>query len=229
MKILFSFVSMHLSEQSLERSLAPRRARYAREVDGLIRAALRVLQRKGVALATVADVLAEARLSTRAFYRHFQSKDELFLAVFERDSRQSSERMRARLDAVSRPLSRLAAWVEEVLSLAYDPRRARRTRLFVHEAASLRGAYPAEFSAIVEAVQAPLVRILAEGREAGAFPAAEPEADAASIRAVAWGLVEARFGGGGPPDAAIARAQVLRFCLPALGVDLAKARRSLSF
>jgi AcrR family transcriptional regulator len=220
---------MSLASRSLERSLAPQRARYAREVDGLMGAALRVLRRKGYAAATVADVLAQARLSTRAFYRHFRSKDELFLAVFEHDSRESSARMLERLAAVPEPLERLAAWVDEVLSLAYEPRRARRTRTFVHEAAVLRADHPAEFVSLAQAVQEPLLRILEQGRAAGAFPAAEPEVDTASIRAVTWSLVEARFAGGGAPDAAAARAQVLRFCLPALGVDLARARRHLAF
>ena len=76
---------MKFAARTIDRSLEPHRARYEREVEALVSSALRVMRRKGYAAATVADVLEEAELSTRAFYRHFHSKEELFLAVFERD------------------------------------------------------------------------------------------------------------------------------------------------
>jgi len=192
-------------------------------------AALRVMQRKGYAAATVADVLAEAHLSTRAFYRHFKSKDELFLAVFEQDSIAARERMRARLEAAAGPLEKLGAWVEEMLGLAYDARRARRTKVLAHEAVALCAAFPAEFSAIYAAPEKALVPILEGGRSAGLFPGAEPESDAASIRAVTWDVVEARLESDGAPDRETARARVLDFTLRALGADLEKARRQLDF
>jgi AcrR family transcriptional regulator len=214
--MIFSAAHMGISEAALARTLEPARARAAREGEALVAAALRVLRRKGYARATVADVLAEARLSSRAFYRHFRSKDELFLAVFERDSSESSRRMQERLDALPDPLAQLAGWIDELLSLGYDPRRARRTRLLAEEAAGLRAAHPREFLAISEAVYAPLVRVLSAGRDAGVLPGAQPALDARSIHAVAWSLVEARLGGGGPAEAEAARAHVLRFCLPAL-------------
>jgi AcrR family transcriptional regulator len=204
------------SERAIDRSLDAVRARSEREVEALVGAALRVMRRKGSASATVADVLAEAGLGTRAFYRHFRSKDELFLAVFERDSLAASERMQQRLEALRGPRERLRAWIDEVLTLAYERPRARRTHLLVHEAGELRSAHPAEFLGIAQTVCEPLVRILAEGREQAIFPAAEPELDARSIHALAWNLVEARLAGGGPPDAAAARDHVLRFCIPAL-------------
>ena len=52
----------------------------------LVEAGLTVLRQRGAAGLTVADVLAEAGLSTRAFYRHFHSKDELVLAVYEHEA-----------------------------------------------------------------------------------------------------------------------------------------------
>jgi AcrR family transcriptional regulator len=53
----------------------------------LIDAGIAVLRRTGSEGCTVADVLEEAGLSTRAFYRHFASKDELVLAIYEHDAR----------------------------------------------------------------------------------------------------------------------------------------------
>ena len=43
---------------------------------------------------SVAAILAGAGLSTRAFYRHFTSKDELFLAMLKRDSDAVAGRLR---------------------------------------------------------------------------------------------------------------------------------------
>jgi AcrR family transcriptional regulator len=215
------------SERAVDRSLDAARARSAREVEELIAAGLRVMRRKGSARATVADVLAEAGLGTRAFYRHFRSKDELFLAVFERDSHGARQRMEERVAAELGPVERLRAWIDEVLSLGYERPRARRTRLLLHESGELRSAHPAEFLSIAQAVCQPLARILADGRERGAFPAADPELDARSIHALVWNLVEARLAGGGIAGAAAARDHVLRFCLPALegGVTRRRGRR----
>src|SRR5947199_263952 len=56
------------------------------EERALVEAAHRAMRRNGFSGATVADILAEAGLSTRAFYRHFASKDELLLAMYRRDS-----------------------------------------------------------------------------------------------------------------------------------------------
>ena len=208
---------MKLAGNAVDRALEPHRARYEREVELLVGSAVRVMRRKGYAAATVADVLEEAELSTRAFYRHFRSKEELFLAVFERDSVESSRRMQKRLAPLPGARARLLAWIDEVLSLGYDRARAKRTGIFANEASSLRSAFPSEFVAIQRAVYEPLVGVLEEGRADGTFPAAHPEDDAPSIHAVTWTLIEARLGGGGPPDLESARAHVLRFCLPVLG------------
>ena len=216
---------MMFSERAVDRSLDAARARSAREVEELIGAGLRVMRRKGSARATVADVLAEAGLGTRAFYRHFRSKDELFLAVFERDSHGSRERMQERVAAEGGPEAQLRAWIDEVLSLAYERPRARRTKLLLHESGELRSAYPAEFLAIAQAVCEPLARILEAGRTSGEFPGADPELDARSIHALVWSLVEARLAGGGIADAGAARDHVLRFCLPALEASFTPKRR----
>ncbi len=216
---------MSILARALERPLEPRRARYVREVESLMRAALRVLARRGYAAATVAEVLEEAALSTRAFYRHFSSKNELFLAVLERESEATGRRLRERLAGVQSPRERLEGWIEELLSLGYERRRARRTQVFLSDLSALQSAYPSEFVAISEAVHEPLLRVLEEGRADGTFPAAHPEDDARSIYAVTWRLVEARLEDRGRKDVDEARAHVLRFCLPALGAAISESER----
>jgi len=65
------------------------------EVEQLLTAAEAVLARGGYAGLRVDDVLDEARLSTRAFYRHFRGKSELFLALFDREAALAGERAAA--------------------------------------------------------------------------------------------------------------------------------------
>ena len=55
----------------------PRRYEAADEIEMIVHAALAVMERNGYQDAAVAEILSEAGLSTRSFYRHFQSKDEL--------------------------------------------------------------------------------------------------------------------------------------------------------
>jgi AcrR family transcriptional regulator len=176
----------------------------------LIDAGLAVLRQRGSDGCTVADVLGEAGLSTRAFYRHFGSKDELVLAVYERDARATHSRLCERLAAAASPSAALEVWVDETLALGFDTRRARRTEPLAREGLRLQARFPAQFAAMEAAVIDPLVEILR------AFPDSDPDRDARSIHAVTWALVEEKFAGRSLTHAH-AKAHVLRFCMPALG------------
>ncbi|WP_242419241.1 helix-turn-helix domain-containing protein, partial [Frankia sp. CpI1-P] len=56
----------------------------------MIRAAYRVLARADSGSVTVSEILTEAQLSTRSFYRHFKSKDQLLLSMFEEESERAT-------------------------------------------------------------------------------------------------------------------------------------------
>jgi AcrR family transcriptional regulator len=202
---------MSVSERVVARAVEPQRRRAEDEVRAIVEAALTVLRTRGAAGLTVADVLVEAGLSTRAFYRHFQSKDELVLAVYEHEARRRDVDLAARLAAAPNARAALETWIDEMLALGFDPRRARRTRVLRAEGARLQADFPEEFAAILAGAVDPLIELLR------AFPAADPERDGWSIYAVTWELVEAKLRGS-PLTRAAARAHVLRFCLPALGL-----------
>jgi AcrR family transcriptional regulator len=208
---------MGVADRVADRSVAEARARAAGEVAALVDAGLAVLARAGAGL-TVADVLSEAGLSTRAFYRHFRSKDELVLAIYARDAEASRERLDTRLAAAAGTREAFETWVDETLALAFDRRRARRTAPLAAEGARLRHEFPEEFAAILEGVLQPLVGVLERGRNDGTFSRARPEIDARSIHALVWALAEARLAGDAI-DRVTAREQALRFCLPALGAQ----------
>ena len=109
--------------------VSPRRARLEKDLEHdleeeglLVEAARIVLHVKGVSGMTVRDVLAQANLGTRAFYRHFASKDELVLAMFTRAAAEEAERLKRRMASASDPLTAVIAWIDGRLDLAFDRR-----------------------------------------------------------------------------------------------------------
>jgi AcrR family transcriptional regulator len=202
--------------RAVERTTGRARARAEADVRALVEAGLAVLRRSGSTDLTVADVLAEAGRSTRAFYRYFASKDELLLAIYEEEAHASHARLARAVGSAGSPRAAFEAWVDETLALAYDTRRAKRTRVLAAEGRRAQAEHPERFAAIVDGVLAPLRAVLAAGRDDATFPLADPEEDARTVHAVVWTAVEARLAGGDVGHDA-ARAHVLRFCLPALG------------
>ena len=177
----------------------------------LVEAGLAVLRRQGSDGLAVGEVLAEAGLSTRAFYRHFDSKDSLILAIYAYDAKRAREGMEKRLAASETPRAALDVWIDETLALAFDARRASRTRPLAREGMRLQGQFPHQFDSIRAAVLDPLVDVLR------ALETPDPVRDARSMHAVTWELVVERLHGS-PMSRAEARAHVDRFCLPALGL-----------
>ena len=59
----------------------PEQARQTRE--SLLRAALEVFDRRGVARASLAEIAAEAGVTRGALYWHFKSREDLFDALFQ--------------------------------------------------------------------------------------------------------------------------------------------------
>ena len=85
----------------VERTLAARREKYQSEVDRLVDAAVAVMRDRGTADPTVNDILAEAGLSTTAFYRHFPTKDDLFLTLMLHAGETCRAHVEHRMEAVT--------------------------------------------------------------------------------------------------------------------------------
>ena len=102
-------------------------------------------------------------------------------------------------------------WVDEMLSLGFEPRRSRRTKVLAAEGARAQADFPEEFAAILAGAVQPLEAVLR------ALPSPDPACDAWSVYAVTWELVQQKLRGA-PIDREDARAHVLRFCLPGLGL-----------
>ena len=64
-----------------DRAVADRHEGYAAEIRALLDAALEVMQRDDTVDPKVADIVRASGLSNQAFYRHFDGKDALLLAL----------------------------------------------------------------------------------------------------------------------------------------------------
>ena len=164
----------------------PRRFEPADELRLLFHAALVVMDRNGYADAAVADILAEAGLSTRSFYRHFQSKDQLLCALYRHEAEGAADRLVDRMSAAATPLAALDGWIDEIMSLGYHRRKAARAAVLGSPGAMRAEGYAEESRHAITLLTAPLRDLLAAGQRDGTFPLADPVADAPLIQSVVW-------------------------------------------
>ena len=196
----------------------PRRFESDDELRILLDAALVVMERNGYVDAAVADILREADLSTRSFYRHFESKDQLLCALFRREADAAAARLRAKVDAAASPRAALHAWIDEILSFGHHRVKAARVSVLGSPGAMKAEGYVDEMRHASEVLTAPLEALLREGAADGSFPLADPVADAPLVRSVVWaaaGLNPAREKATSRTEAA---RQLRSFCERALGV-----------
>jgi AcrR family transcriptional regulator len=154
------------------------------ERDLILMAALEVLRRNAGEEATVADILEEAGLSTRAFYRHFETKEDVIRSLFERDAESFGAHLRRRVEAADNPNDALGVWVNEMLGLAYDRRRAERVSALSSPMVLRVVAGTAAQQLGSDLLGQPLRSVLVEGQAGGWFSDAHPELDTRTIRAI---------------------------------------------
>jgi AcrR family transcriptional regulator len=185
--------------------------------DSILDAAYGCLSEPHTGPIPVAAVLDRAGLSTRAFYRHFESKDELFLAMLRRESDALAERLdRVVKECPGDPARQLTAWIEQVFALADDPQlRLHVTVLDSDEVRAARGYREARERSHADRERS-LVEILQRGLDDGSFPLADPQRDAAAISAVVSRKMTTPHRGD-PAELREARDSVVDFSLRALG------------
>ena len=176
------------------RKVSPARlAKYRAEKEQIMRAAYELIQRNGSKETSVHDVLHATGFSTRAFYRHFRSKDELVLEMYRVDSDRVTENLAAAVASSSNPLDGLEAWIDQNLAVVYDARRLRHAAVLSSAEVASADGYTEVQRAGAAAQRSSLVELLREGKERGVFPYAEPEADAMAIQAVVGAHMRARL------------------------------------
>ena len=191
--------------------------------DPLVRAAILsaatdVVRRKGVGALSIAGVLAKSELGTRAFYRHFASKDELISALFLEMAQREADRLAALMAAAPDPVRAVAAWIDGRLDLAIREDIGPELRRMSMEAQSQMAAAPELVGPAYREMLRPLVEQLERGGSAGLFTTADAVGEALSIQGAVWSNVERRWTTERRSPSQL-REHVQRFCLRGLGVD----------
>jgi len=182
--------------------------------DAILEAALAIVHEDGLDALGVAQVLARTQLSTRAFYRYFESKEKLVTAMFLEVARTEMVQLKEKM-ADQGPVGAVVAWIEGRLDLAFN--QPVDTRELSLEASSHIFASPELFSPAYGEVVRPLIEQIERGTRLGLFADGYPVEQAMSIHGVVWTSVVRHWATGGcdPNDV---RKQALRFCLRGLGV-----------
>jgi AcrR family transcriptional regulator len=133
----------------------------------------------------VAAILQRAGVSSRAFYRHFESKDGLFLAMLREETDALAQRLDRIADEPNRsPTDQLKAWIDGMFGVIHDERvRMHLTVVDSDEVRAARGYRETRERAHAHRERS-LIEILRRGRDDGEFPLADPEPDAIAISAV---------------------------------------------
>jgi AcrR family transcriptional regulator len=186
----------------------------------IIEAAYRCLAVAEGAPVSITEILGAAGLSTRAFYRHFESKDALLLAMFRRDSTRVMTELRSIAGSAGNPPEALGGLIDGMLRITADDRRRRRVlALSAGDATRARG-YAEERARALADQETIIAEILEAGRADGSFPWADPKPDARSIRAALGQAFEDQMAGTASDSASTVAVQITGFALRALGASL---------
>jgi AcrR family transcriptional regulator len=183
----------------------------------IVAAALESLREQGVRGLSVAAVLDRAELSTRAFYRHFESKDQVVAAAFLEMAHAEKRRLQRKMTKAGNPVEAVSAWIDGRLDLAFDENIKSDLRSLSLEAQSQIFAAPQLVQPAYEELLKPLIEQLNDGLESGVFHDVDPVTGAESIQGVVWASTE-RHWAAADCERAEVRGRAVQFCLRGLGV-----------
>ena len=162
----------------------------------IVAAASEALREQGVRGLSVAAVLDRAELSTRAFYRHFDSKDQVVAAVFLEMAYAEKRRLQRKMAKAANPVEAVVAWIDGRLDLAFDENIKSDLRRLSLEAQSQMFAAPELIQPAYEEMLEPLIEQLHRGLSRGVFHDIDPVTEAQSIQGVVWASTERHWAAG---------------------------------
>jgi AcrR family transcriptional regulator len=196
---------------AVERALDDRQREATEEVERILAAAVRVMERVAPEPPRVSDIVSEAGSSNKAFYRYFAGKDDLILAVMERGVGIVVSYLAHQMAKESRPQDRIARWIEGTLAQVADPHLVSMSRAAAGQMSA--GTY---WRAADQEMMRPLRALLVE--PVAALGSDDVERDVEAVYSCTAARMRGYVGSSDRPgDADIAH--LVRFCLRGLGVD----------
>jgi len=141
----------------------------------------------------VAEVLERCQLGTRAFYRHFESKDQLVAAVFTQAAITETRRLRRKMSASATAVDAVAAWIDARLDVAFDNRVSSGLRQVSLEAQTLMFNSPELVQPAFGTILKPLVEQLERGLREGVFHDIDPPTDAEIVQGAVWACTQRQW------------------------------------
>jgi AcrR family transcriptional regulator len=196
---------------AVERALDDRQREATEEVERILAAAVRVMERVAPEPPRVSDIVTEAGSSNKAFYRYFAGKDELILAVMERGVGIVVSYLQHQMAKEQQPRDKIARWIEGTLAQVAEPHLISKSR-----AAAGQMSAAANWRAVDREMMRPLRDLLAE--PVAALGSNDIERDVEAVFCCTAATMRRYVGSAvrpGPDDIA----HVVRFCLNGLGVN----------
>lgn len=165
---------------------------------------------------TTQDLIREADVALQTFYRHFGSKDQIFLAVVADLIEGHCDRLAAEGESLADPVERLRYYVRGTLATLANPGTAG-ARFMTSQHWRLHQEYPDELAAANKPFADLVQAELEAGRDAGLLAPRDPALDAWVINKLVmaafhhYAFVEDEVGAAAVADG------VWAFCLAAVG------------
>jgi AcrR family transcriptional regulator len=182
-----------VATRAVERATAARHAQYTAQIDRIVDATLDLVERTGRLDPPLRDVLASTGLSTQAFYRYFQSKDELLLLLLDDGRRKLQSYLDHRIAKARTPFARIETWIEGVLAQAARDDAAARTRPFVVHQARLSEAFPEDHRASIDLLIDQLAALVADLPGHASARPADVRRDAEAVYQLTFARLEAHL------------------------------------
>ena len=180
------------------------------EVERILAAAVRVMERTAPEPPRVSDIVAEAGSSNKAFYRYFAGKDDLILAVMERGVGMVVSYLQHQMAKEAEPQDQVARWIEGTLAQVADPHLISMSR-----AAAGQLSASANWRAADQEMMRPLRDLLID--PVVALGSSDVERDVGVVFSCTAAIMRRYVGSANRPDAADI-VHVVQFCLRGLGV-----------
>lgn len=196
---------------AVERALDDRHRGATEEVERILAAAVRVMERVAPEAPRVSDIVAEAGSSNKAFYRYFAGKDDLILAVMERGVAIVVSYLEHQMAKEPRPRDKVMRWIEGTLAQVADPHLISMTR-----AAAGQMSAGTTWRAADQEMMRPLRDLLVE--PVAALGSTDVERDVEAVFSCTAATMR-RYVGSAQQPGADDIAHLVRFCLHGLGVS----------